>query len=95
MSESKSAQAASSVTASEAHNGAVNQVLDVTGLPCPMPLLKAKLALNQMAAGERIKVLATDPGSIRDFASFISLSDHTMVESHTHEEPYTYIIERG
>ena len=95
MSESKPVPSAASLAVSETHNGAVNQVLDVTGLPCPMPLLKAKLALNQMVVGERLKVLATDPGSIRDFASFISLSDHIMVESHTHEEPYTYIIERG
>ena len=44
--------------------------LDVTGLQCPMPLLKAKRALNVMAPGERLRVLATDQGSVRDFRVF-------------------------
>ena len=45
-------------------------ILDVKGLSCPMPLLKAKKALNEMAGGELIRVLATDPGSVRDFDVF-------------------------
>ena len=44
--------------------------LDVKGLNCPMPLLKAKKALNDMKAGMILRVLATDPGSERDFEFF-------------------------
>lgn len=56
--------------------------LDATGLECPMPLLKAKLALNQLASGNVLKVTATDPGSQRDFRSFAKLAGHALV----HEE---------
>jgi tRNA 2-thiouridine synthesizing protein A len=44
--------------------------LDATGLQCPMPLLKAKRALNAMEAGQCLRVLATDRGSVRDFRVF-------------------------
>ena len=42
-------------------------VLDARGLVCPMPLLKAKRALNAMEVGQRLQVLSTDQGSVRDF----------------------------
>lgn len=48
----------------------VDQELDLSGLTCPMPLLKAKQALNRLAAGQVLKVVATDPGSERDFRVF-------------------------
>ncbi|KZZ43108.1 hypothetical protein A3755_21910 [Oleiphilus sp. HI0085] len=46
-----------------------------------MPLLKAKQQLNKMSAGECVKVIATDKGSVRDFASFIALTAHELIES--------------
>jgi tRNA 2-thiouridine synthesizing protein A len=55
-------------------------LVDARGEACPMPLLKAKQQLNKMAAGECVKVLASDQGSVRDFASFISLTAHEMLE---------------
>ena len=48
----------------------VDQELDLSGLTCPMPLLKAKQALNRLAPGQVLKVTATDPGSERDFRVF-------------------------
>jgi len=50
--------------------------LDARGLNCPMPLLKAKLALNRLPSGAVLKVLATDAGSQRDFHSFTRLAGH-------------------
>ena len=45
---------------------AADRTLDARGLNCPMPILKAKKALNEMTAGSLLKVLATDPGAVRD-----------------------------
>ena len=44
-----------------------DQILDVTGLMCPMPLVKARQAINQLDVGQVLKVLATDKGSLKDF----------------------------
>jgi tRNA 2-thiouridine synthesizing protein A len=45
----------------------VDRILDVTGLMCPMPLVKARQAINQMEVGQVLKVMATDKGSLKDF----------------------------
>ena len=47
-----------------------DQTLDAKGLNCPLPILKAKKALTDMLSGEVLKVVATDPGSMRDFQAF-------------------------
>ena len=49
--------------------------LDVTGLSCPMPLLKAKLALNELAPLQILKVVATDPASEKDFSCLLSVAN--------------------
>lgn len=54
--------------------------LDARGLSCPMPLLKAKLALNAMNSGEVLKVTATDAGSQRDFRAFSRLAGHALLQ---------------
>ncbi len=69
--------------------------LDASGLTCPMPLLKAKQKLNQIAVGETLCVVATDPGSMRDFESFIKLTAHEMLESLEQEGVYRYVIRKG
>jgi tRNA 2-thiouridine synthesizing protein A len=75
------------------------RLVDARGLSCPMPLLKAKLALNQCAIGEQVTVLATDAGSVRDFHSFVELSVHTLVLFTPHNSapnPYfEYILQKG
>ena len=58
----------------------VHRELDVTGLSCPMPLLKAKLALNELAPLQILKVVATDPASEKDFSLFVERSDHQILE---------------
>lgn len=67
-------------------------LVDASGELCPMPLLKAKQQLNKMAPGECVKVIATDKGSVRDFASFISLTDHELLESSEESSNYVYYI---
>ncbi|MDZ7923689.1 MAG: sulfurtransferase TusA family protein [Marinagarivorans sp.] len=74
-------------------------LVDARGLSCPMPLLKAKLALNGCERGEHIRVLATDAGSVRDFHSFAELSAHSLVLFSEHAEAppsyFEYILQKG
>lgn len=69
--------------------------LDLSGLQCPMPLLKAKLALNGMQASQVLKVVATDPGSERDFHMFADHSDHQILKFHKDQTAYYYWIRKG
>mgnify|MGYP001251904067 CR=1 FL=1 len=69
-------------------------ILDVKGLNCPMPLLKAKKALNEMAGGELIRVLATDPGSVRDFDVFTRQSGNKLLDSWEEAGVFHYLIEK-
>lgn len=68
--------------------------LDASGLRCPMPLLKAKRALNALDGGERLRVVATDPGSVRDFEVFAAQSGHKLLESRQDGARYHYLLEK-
>jgi len=70
------------------------QELDARGLQCPMPLLKAKRALNGMVAGEQLRVLATDQGSVRDFQVFSDQSGHVLISSEEADGVYIHVIEK-
>ena len=63
-------------------------------LMCPMPLLKAKQALNGMSASQVLHVLATDPGSKRDFEVFTQQSGNTLLESAEDNGVYSYLIRK-
>ncbi len=67
-------------------------LVDASGEQCPMPLLKAKMQLNKMAAGECLKVIATDAGSVRDFAAFIELTAHELRQDASEPERFVYYI---
>ncbi len=69
-------------------------VVDATGLQCPMPLLKAKRALNAMRAGQQLRVLATDQGSVRDFRVFAEQSGHLLLDSTEADGIYNYLLEK-
>ena len=72
----------------------VDTELDVKGLNCPMPLLKAKKALNDMKAGMILRVLATDPGSERDFEVFARQSGNMLLDSTNHDGVYCYYLQK-
>lgn len=72
-----------------------DELLDARGLNCPLPLLKAKQALHKLATGTVLKVMATDPGSVRDFKAYTEQSDHQMLHSFQDGDEYIYIIKRG
>ncbi|MBL4820893.1 MAG: sulfurtransferase TusA family protein [Gammaproteobacteria bacterium] len=69
--------------------------LDVSELQCPLPLLKAKLALNSLATDQILKVTATDPGSEKDFHVFINQSDHQILDFKKDSISYYYWIKKG
>lgn len=71
-----------------------NCQLDARGLNCPMPLLKAKQALNNMASGEILEILATDAGSQRDFAAFARHSGNALLLSDCQQDVFRYLIEK-
>lgn len=70
-------------------------LVDARGLSCPMPLLKAKVALNSCQQGEQVRVLATDAGSVRDFHSFADLSVHSLAKFAEHDEYFEYVLTKG
>jgi tRNA 2-thiouridine synthesizing protein A len=72
-----------------------HQVLvDATGLACPLPLLKAKQALNRMQSGEVVQVVATDAGSFRDFHVFAQQSGNTLLRALDHGDSFQYWIRK-
>ena len=69
-------------------------LLDVQGLQCPMPLLKAKQALNGLTPGALLRVLATDPGSERDFETFSRQSGHELLEASREGNVFSYLLRK-
>ena len=55
--------------------------LDARGLNCPLPILRAKKFLNTMATGEIVRVMTTDPGSVKDFEAFARQTDNELLSS--------------
>lgn len=80
---------------SEQDNGQVDVELDVRGLTCPMPLLKAKQALNRLDSGQVVKVIATDPGSERDFHVFVEQSSTVLLDFYKNDDEYSYYLKKG
>ena len=68
--------------------------LDTRGLNCPLPILKAKKALADMASGEVLKVMATDPGSVRDFQAFARQTGNDLVQQDTVGQEYVHFLRR-
>ena len=71
------------------------QQLDASGMECPMPLLKTKLALKQLSEGEVLWVIATDSGSWRDIRKFIELTSHELLQATEDKGRYQYWIKKG
>ncbi|HRE14468.1 MAG TPA: sulfurtransferase TusA family protein [Usitatibacteraceae bacterium] len=67
--------------------------LDVRGLNCPLPILKAKKALSDLTTGQVLRVLATDPGSVKDFQAFCRQTGNELL-SHTEGAEFTYFIRK-
>ncbi|MEL6711017.1 MAG: sulfurtransferase TusA family protein [Pseudomonadota bacterium] len=71
------------------------QEVDASGLNCPLPILRAKKMLNSMQKGEKLRVIATDKGSVRDFDAFTKQTGNPLLDSSEEDGVYTFIIEKG
>lgn len=71
-----------------------DQVLDAKGLNCPLPILRAKKALAGMPAGNTLEILATDPGSIKDFEAFCRTTGNELVEREDDGKIFKFIIKK-
>ena len=69
--------------------------LDATGLNCPLPILRAKKALAGMSTGQTLKVLATDPGSVKDFEAFARQTGNELLQSDEEESKYRFFLKKG
>ena len=69
-------------------------VLDVKGLKCPLPVLRARKALKPLAPGDLLEVQATDPSAVQDFASFCETTGHELVASEQDGEIYVFKIRK-
>ena len=68
--------------------------LDTRGLNCPLPILKAKKALADMLSGEVLKVVATDPGSVRDFQAFARQTGNVLLEQDSGATEFVHYLRR-
>jgi tRNA 2-thiouridine synthesizing protein A len=68
--------------------------IDARGLNCPLPILKAKKALAEMRSGEVLKVVATDPGSMRDFQAFARQTGNDLIEQTAVGEEFLHYLRR-
>jgi TusA-related sulfurtransferase len=68
--------------------------LDTRGLNCPLPILKAKKALAELSTGQVLKVVATDPGSVRDFQAFARQTGNELVEQSTVGDEFVHFLRR-
>ena len=72
----------------------VHKELDTRGLNCPLPILKAKKALNELASGQLLKVVSTDAGSVRDFQAFARQTGNDLVEQQTLGADFIHVLRR-
>ena len=68
--------------------------LDTRGLNCPLPILKTKKALADMATGDMLRVLSTDPGSTRDFQAFARQTGNELMEQTSEGELFVHLLRR-
>ena len=68
--------------------------IDTRGLNCPLPILKAKKALADLQSGEVLRVVSTDPGSVRDFQAFARQTGNELVEQSTAGDDFVHYLRR-
>jgi tRNA 2-thiouridine synthesizing protein A len=68
--------------------------LDARGLSCPLPILRAKKALAELSSGQVLKIVATDPGSIRDFKAFAKQTGNELLAQEEVDELFVHFLKR-
>jgi tRNA 2-thiouridine synthesizing protein A len=68
--------------------------IDTRGLNCPLPILRAKKALSDVQSGQVLKIVATDPGSVKDFETFAKQTDHALLEHAEANGEFTFYLKK-
>lgn len=68
--------------------------VDARGLNCPLPILRAKKALNDMTSGQVLRILATDPGSVKDFQAFSKQTGNELLSQAEANKEFTFFLKR-
>jgi tRNA 2-thiouridine synthesizing protein A len=71
-----------------------DKIVDAKGTNCPVPILKAKKAIGEVAVGGTMQILATDPGAVADFEAYCRSTGHQLVEHSESAGVYTFLIKR-
>ncbi len=74
---------------------AFDQELDATGLNCPLPILRAKKTLSGMETGQVLRIVATDPGSVKDFEAFSKQTGNELLESGEEGGKFVFLLKKG
>lgn len=72
----------------------IDRDLDVKGLNCPLPILRTKKALAEMQSGQILRVLATDPGSLKDFPAFARQTGNELVQQKEENRVFEFYLKR-
>jgi len=74
---------------------AFDQELDATGLNCPLPILRAKKTLSGMETGQVLRIVATDPGSVKDFEAFSRQTGNELLESGEEGNKFVFLLKKA
>jgi len=76
-------------------NAPATQSLDARGLNCPLPILRTKKALSELATGETLAVISTDPGSLKDMHAFCKQTGHDLISSSSNQGEFEFLIRKA
>ncbi len=72
-----------------------DEELDARGLSCPLPILRAKKAINGLEPEQTLKIMATDPGSVKDFEAFCKQTGNELLSSTEEDDNFIFLIKKG
>ena len=78
----------------EAKDVDFDRELDARGLSCPLPILKTKKSLNELTSGQILKIVATDPGSVKDMQAFSNQTGHPLLSSTEENKAFVFYLKK-
>ncbi|TBL76376.1 sulfurtransferase TusA family protein [Paenibacillus thalictri] len=72
-----------------------NVIVDAKGLACPMPIVKAKKAMDSLESGQTMELLTTDKGSMNDFRAWVKMTKHELIEAKEQNGVFIFIVKKG
>ena len=73
----------------------ITSTLDARGLNCPLPILRTRKALAGLGSGDTLKIIASDPGSVKDIDSFCNQTGHLLIASNDEQGEFTFIVKKS